>query len=89
VNEHVVRSVTGVDRYALVVLEDLAVSAVLVFPGELTRVGALLGKRHGDQATTLQFTRQDYIRLLADRAGAATAGVRIWTPPQLEGETSS
>ncbi|KGM11696.1 hypothetical protein N868_07825 [Cellulomonas carbonis T26] len=89
VNEHVVRSVAGVDRYALVILEDLTVSAVLVFPGDLTRVGTLLGKRHGDQAATLQLTRQDFIHLMADRAGAATAGVQIWTPSELQGETPS
>jgi hypothetical protein len=89
VNEHLVRSVAGVDRYALVVLEDLAVSAVLVFPADLARVGALLGKRHGDQATTLQFTRQDFLRLLSDRAGAAVAGVQVWTPSELPSGASS
>lgn len=84
VNEHLVSSVAGVDRYALVVLEDLTVSAVLVFPGDLSRVGALLDKRHADQATTLQFTRRDFVRLLADRAGTAAVGVQVWTPAELE-----
>lgn len=89
VNEHLVSSVAGVDRYALVVLEDLTVSAVLVFPGDLTRVGVLLDKRHGDQATTLQFTRRDFVRLLADRTGAAAVGVRVWTPAELESPAPS
>jgi len=84
VNEHVIRSAAGADRYALVILEDLTVSAVVVFPTDLSRAGVHLGKRHGDQATTLQITRQDFIRLLADRAGAAAAGVQIWTPADIE-----
>ncbi|GEM_PF-592014 len=83
INEHVVRSVDGVDRYALVILEGLEVSAVVVLPADLSRVGALLHKRHGDQATTLQLTRQDYVRLRADPSGAEAAGVLIWTPAGL------
>lgn len=83
INEHVVRSVPGVDRYALVILEDLAVSAVLVFPAGLTRVGAHLVKHHREQATTLQLTRRDFVRLLADPVAAEAAGVQIWTPADL------
>lgn len=85
VNEHLVRSMDGVDRYALVVLEDLTVSAVIVFPPDLTGVGSLLRKRHGRQSTTLQFTRQDFVRLMADRPGSAAAGVQVWTPADTRG----
>ncbi|WP_456788334.1 hypothetical protein [Cellulomonas sp. P5_C5] len=84
VNEHVVQSMATVDRYALVIVEDLAISAVLVFPADLSRVGAHLGKRHGNQTATLQLTRLDYTRLMDDRPGAAAAGVQIWTPADLE-----
>ena len=84
VNEHPIHTVDGVDRYALVVFEDLTVSAVLVFPADLTMVGTHLGKRHGDQETTLQLTRRDFSRLITDRAAAQAAGVRVWTPADLD-----
>ncbi len=54
INEHVVRSAPSVDRYAPVILEDLAVSAVLVVPADLTRVGAHLGEHHGVSTTAEQ-----------------------------------
>ena len=82
-NEHLVRITHGVDRYALVVLEDFTISAVLVFPADLTAVGALLGKRHGAQGTSLQFTRRDFRHLVKDRSAARTAGVMVWTPEDL------
>jgi hypothetical protein len=84
VNEHPIHTVEGVDRYALVVFEDLTVSAVLVFPTDLALVSAHLGKRHGDQGTTLQLTRRDFSRLVTDRAAAQAAGVQVWTPADLD-----
>lgn len=56
-------------RYALVLFEAFTATAVLMFPPDLTAIGAAMGKRHPDQGGTLQFT-----------AGAGGAGTtRIGT----------
>lgn len=60
VNEHPVRVLPGMDRYALVLFESFSVAGVVMFPQELTAIGAALGKRHGNQDVTLQFTRRNW-----------------------------
>jgi hypothetical protein len=67
VNEHLVDFRPGCDRYALLVVEDLDARSMLVFSREgLSAVCAALGKRHGDQDTTLQFTRANYRAIAAE-----------------------
>ncbi|MEU2930588.1 hypothetical protein ABZ636_37020 [Streptomyces sp. NPDC007251] len=59
-NEHTVRSIPGVDWYALVVYESFSVTGVLAFPPDLTEICSDLGKRHPGQPTSLQFTRRNW-----------------------------
>lgn len=47
-----------------------------------------LGKRHGDQATTLQITRRDFVRLLSEQESAAAVGAQVWTPAELANRAS-
>ena len=59
VNEHLVRSLPGVDWYVLVIIEGFKVSGVAAFPPRLGAVCHALGKQHGDQDATLQFGRRN------------------------------
>lgn len=81
VNEHLVRSLTGADRYALVLFEAFTVTGVLAFPHDLTAIGAALGKEHGEQATTLQFTRRNWWAIRDDPGTFRDLGMTIWLPP--------
>lgn len=79
VNWHVVAFTPDLDRYALVVYESLEPLAVLIFERDtLGRVGALLGKRHGNQDTTLQVTEANVRRLVAERETFAPLGVEVY-----------
>lgn len=80
INEHPVTLVPGVDLYALVIIEDLQVSAILVFPNELTLIGRALGKRHPNQSSSLQLTRRDFNKIILERGAMEALGMRIWTP---------
>lgn len=81
VNEHLVRSLPGVDFYALVLFEAFEVTGVLLFPSDLTLIGAALGKRHGEQGTTLQFTRRNWWTIRNDPERFRGLGMAIWLPP--------
>ncbi|WP_448072463.1 hypothetical protein [Georgenia yuyongxinii] len=84
VNEHPVRLLPGVDVYALVIFEDLTVSAVILLPQRLARLNQFLGKRHGEPDTTLQFTRGNFRRILDHRELLERDyGLRVWTGAQL------
>jgi hypothetical protein len=84
VNEHRVTCVAGVDRYALVIFEGFRPLAVLVFPCELTAINSLLGKKAPNQNLELQFTRANYLKILANRKAFEDLGVRIWRPPETD-----
>lgn len=82
VNEHLVVRVSDVAWYALVVIEDFAVSGVVVFPTErLVQVAAALGKRHGNTDNTLQFTRANWVSIRDDPALYRRLGCRVLLPP--------
>jgi hypothetical protein len=81
VNEHVVRSVPGVDWYALVIIEGFQVSGVAAFPAALAPVCQALGKRHPGQDTTLQFGRRNWLAIRDDPGRFRALGMRVWLPP--------
>ena len=78
VNEHTVSFNQHLDRYALVIFEDFDPKAVLVFPREaMGAICAMLGKRHPNQARTLQLTHRNYQQLLIERERFAQSGMNI------------
>lgn len=82
VNEHLVTFTDGLDAYALVLFENLEPVGLVVFPlGAMTGVGRALGKRHSNQASTLQLTRANWRALIDRRAEFATLGVELFLPP--------
>jgi hypothetical protein len=81
VNEHVVRSLPGVDWYVLVIIEGFRVSGVAAFPSGLGPICQALGKKHGDQDTTLQFGRHNWLAIRDDPDRFCSLGMRIWLPP--------
>ena len=82
VNEHVVSFLDGLDSYALMIFEDLMPTGVVVFSRRnLAAVGAALGKRHPDQARTLQLTWANWRALKSGRTDLALLGVRVFLPP--------
>jgi hypothetical protein len=81
VNEHLVRSVPGVDWYALVIIEGFQVSGVAAFPAAVGQVCRALGKRHPDQESTLQFGRRNWHAIRDDPDRFRALGVRVWLPP--------
>lgn len=81
VNEHFVRSVAGVDWYALVIIEGFRVSGVTAFPAALGPVCRTLGKRHPHQDTTLQFGRRNWLAIRDDPDRFRALGMRVWLPP--------
>jgi hypothetical protein len=81
VNEHHVKSVPGVQWYVLVLLEAFDVTGVIAFPPDLTVICASLGKRHGVQERTLQFTRRNWWTIRDDPDRFETLGTRVWLPP--------
>jgi hypothetical protein len=80
INEHLVTIVPGGELYALVIVEDLRVSAILVFPNDLSSSGRALGKRHPNQSATLKLTRRDFQKIIVERDAMEALGMRIWTP---------
>jgi hypothetical protein len=78
VNEHRVTSVAGVDRYALVIFEGFRPMAVLVFPSDLTRINSTLAKKAPTQDSVLQFTRSNYLKILANKEALEGLGMTIW-----------
>lgn len=81
VNEHAVRVLPGVDRYALVLFEAFTVTGVVMFPPDLTAICDALGKRHGERDVTLQFTRRNWSAICDDPDRFRALSVRIWLPP--------
>lgn len=81
VNEHLVRSLPGVDWYVLVIIEGFRVSGVAAFPSGLGPICQALGKKHGDQDTTLQFGRRNWLAICDDPDRFRGLGMRIWLPP--------
>ena len=80
VNEHHVIFTKDVDEYALVVFIGLELQAVLVFKREtIGQVCNLLGKKHPNQHTSLQLTKRNYDRILAEPAKFASVGLEVRT----------
>jgi len=79
INWHTVEPNGGMDWYALVIYLDLSPGAVYMFPsGDLTAICDALGKRHGDQATTLQFTKTNHRDISADPAKYKALGMLVF-----------
>ncbi len=79
VNEHLILPSPEMDDWALVIFIDLMPESVLVFPAErLAAIGALLGKRHPQQDTSLQFTQRKYSLIRSDPGRFAMLGMDIW-----------
>ena len=76
-NEHLVRVTDDMERYALVVFEDLRPIVVHVLPcRNLAAVCQALGKLHGDQERTLQLTKANHECLLREQERFRRLGVR-------------
>ena len=80
-NEHVVRSLRVVDWCALVIIEGFEVSGVAAFPPILGAVCRALGKQHGDQDTTLQLGRRNWLAIRDQPDRFRDLGMRVWLPP--------
>lgn len=79
VNWHTVEPTEHHDWWALVIYLDLMPNAVYLFPsGDLTSICAALGKRHGNQHTTLQFTKTNHEAISADPARFEAIGMRVY-----------
>lgn len=79
VNWHVVEPTEHQDWWALVIYLDLMPKAVYLFPsGDLTEICAALGKRHGNQGTTLQFTKNNHRDISADPKKFEAMGMRVF-----------
>lgn len=77
VNEHHIVVTADMDDYAIVFFEALLPVSAIVFPADrLEAIGAELGKKHPNQATTLQLTRVNYRRLVGEQDRFADLGVR-------------
>jgi hypothetical protein len=81
VNEHHIRCGTGFDVYALVLYESFIPTCVLVFPGLLTEIGAVLGKKHPAQDAELQLTRANYLKIRDHPDQFRQLGMQVWSPP--------
>ena len=79
VNRHVVHFTDEINDYALVVFVELQVESVLIFPREtIWQVCRLLGKRHPNQDSTLQFTERNYETILAEQSRFQTLAMEIY-----------
>mgnify|MGYP001488444613 CR=1 FL=1 len=77
-NEHHVRFTDQLDWYALAVFEAFELVAVVCLPRHaMPTVCQRLGKRHPDQSTSLQLTRANFRRLLAERPTFERLGLRF------------
>jgi hypothetical protein len=81
VNEHHIRCGDGSDLYALVLYESFTAVAVLVFPPDLTAIGAALGKAHPGQHLNLELTRPNYLMIRGDPDRFRRLGMQVWLPP--------
>jgi hypothetical protein len=85
VNEHSVRITPAMDADAIVFYDALMPVAVVLMPARrLAEIGQALGNRHPNQETTLQLTRQNYLRLLGDPVVFGALGVPSLARPRLE-----
>jgi hypothetical protein len=80
-NEHLVRSLLNVEWYALVIIEGFKVSGVAAFPSTLGPVCHALGKQHGNQDTTMQFGRRNWLAIRDHPDKFRDLGMRVWLPP--------
>lgn len=81
VNGHLVRTLPGVEGYALVIFVALQPVGVLLFPPDLTAICAALRKRHDATDVTLQLTRTNW-HTIRDQPERFTAlGMQLWLPP--------
>lgn len=79
VNEHHIVVTPEMDDYAIVFFEALLPVSIIVFPADrLEAIGAELGKRHPNPSRTLQLTRVNYRRLLADSERFSPLGLRLY-----------
>lgn len=77
-NWHTIVKDDGWDWYALVVYLDLLPRAVYFFPNDdFTEVCKALGKRHGDQDCTLQFTKTNHQAISADPEKYEKLGMKV------------
>jgi hypothetical protein len=89
VNEHLVRSLPGVDWYALVIIEGFRVCGMAAFPPNLSTICQAPGKLHGNQDITLQVGRQNWLAISAGPDRFRRLGMRIWLPPPMPSTRSS
>lgn len=81
-NEHEIVVSEEMDEYAIVFFEALLPVAVVTFSAaRLAEIGAALGKRHPNQATTLQLTRQNFRQIMADDEKFAALDVTVYREP--------
>ena len=79
VNEHLILVNEQMDRYALVIFEELLPQAVVIFPARnLAAIGKALGKRHSNLDTTLQFTQANYRKICGNMAQFQALGVQLY-----------
>ena len=79
VNESLVLHSPEIDDSALVIFIDLMPESVLVFPAQrLEAIGALLGTRHPEQDTPLEFTQGNYEFIRSDPGRFVSLGLDVW-----------
>ncbi len=79
INEHSILFPESVNEYALIIFVSLELKAIIVFKrGTLGQVCSLLGKKHPNQDTTLQFTKRNYKMILAEKAKFEDLGLEIY-----------
>ena len=79
VNWHTVEPTEHQDGWALVIYIDLSPVAVYIFPsGDLSLICEALGKRHGNQAATLQFTKTNHEAISGDAQKYEALGMRVF-----------
>jgi hypothetical protein len=86
VNEHPVRRIVGADWYAIVLIEDFAVTGVLMFPcSGLAPIGAALNKRG---ALALEagwdLTRVNWVAIRDQPDRFRALGMRVLLPPEFK-----
>lgn len=78
-NWHTVAPTEGMDWYALVLFLDLVPTAVYMFPrADLGRICGALGKRHGNQGSTVQFTKTNHEAMSANPECYEALGMKIF-----------
>lgn len=78
INEHPLKFPDSVDEYALVIFVSLQLESVIVFQREtLGQVCSMLGKKHPNQDTALQFTRRNYETILLEKSEFEKLGLEV------------